>query len=319
MDHSGQPCLKAGMERVWANYIAKWITAYRAQGVEIWGMTVQNEPLNNATWEACLMSSHEEGHFVANHLGPVLRSTHPEVQIFVYDHNKDKVYDYAMDIFKNPAAGQYVAGVAYHWYSGDGWDNLERLQDELRHTNLKLLASEATWEAYRWRPGTVISKGDWAFGEGYGHDILGDLNRGAVGWLDWNLILDEKGGPNHVNNVCDAAIQVDFSAKQVYRHPQYYYIGHFSKFLVPGSLHLGSHVLRSGSAPAGQRPYGTCTGADGLQATAARKPNGQVAVVVLNCGDTEVEFKMKYAALAAKLKIPAHGIQTYLFQEMAGV
>lgn len=319
MDHSGKPCLKHGMEQVWANYIAKWIQSYWAHGVPIWGMTVQNEPLNNASWEACLMSSKEEADFVANHLGPVIRELVPDVQIFIYDHNKDQVANYALDVLANSVAGQYVAGVAYHWYSGDGWDQLERLQAELKRTDLKLLASEATWEAYRWRKGTVLSQGDWDFGQGYAHDIIGDLNRGAVGWLDWNLILDEKGGPNHVNNVCDAAIQVDLSKKEVYKHPQYYYIGHFSKFIHPGSVHLDSEVLRSGAVKVGPRPYGTCTGDDGLEATAARQPDGQVVVVVLNCSPNDVVFKLKYADLAAQLKIPANGIQTYIFQEVTDV
>lgn len=316
MDHSGKPCLKTGMEEVWANYIAKWIQSYRAKGVNIWAMTVQNEPLNNASWEACLMSSKEEANFVANYLGPVLRELLPDVQIFIYDHNKDQVANYALDVLANSVAGQYVAGVAYHWYAGDGWNELERLQGVLKQSNLKLLASEATWEAYRWHPGTVLSQGDWSFGEGYAHDIIGDLNRGAIGWLDWNLVLDEKGGPNHVNNVCDAAIQVDLTKKEVYKHPQYYYIGHFSKFIVPNSVHLESHVLRSGAVPVGARPYGTCTGQDGLEATAARQPNGQVVAVILNCGPNDMVFKLKYSNLATQLTIPAHGIQTYLFQEV---
>eukprot|EP00438_Fugacium_kawagutii_P009436 Skav202047 [mRNA] locus=scaffold1138:382123:397889:- [translate_table: standard] len=112
MDHSGQPCLKPGMEEVWANYITKWIQSYQAHGVHIWAMTVQNEPLNNASWEAC----------------PALHTAVPDVQIFIYDHNKDQVANYAMDVLNNPVAGRYVAGVAYHWYSGDGWDQLDRLQ-----------------------------------------------------------------------------------------------------------------------------------------------------------------------------------------------
>lgn len=316
MDHSGKPCLKTGMEEVWANYIAKWIQSYRAKGVNIWAMTVQNEPLNNASWEACLMSSEEEANFLANYLGPVLRELLPDVQIFIYDHNKDKVADYALDVLANSVAAPYVSGVAYHWYAGDGWHELERLQDVLKQRNLKLLPSEATWEAYRWHPGTVLSEGDWSFGEGYAHDIIGDLNRGAIGWLDWNLVLDEKGGPNHVNNVCDAPIQVDLAKKEVYKHPQYYYIGHFSKFIVPNSVHLESTVLRSGAVPVGARPYGTCTGQDGLEATSARQPNGQVVAVILNCGPNDVVFKLKYSSLAAQLTIPAHGIQTYLFQEV---
>ncbi|CAJ1415929.1 unnamed protein product [Effrenium voratum] len=319
MDHSGSPCLKEGMESVWAKYMAKWVASYKAHGIPIWAMTVQNEPENNASWEACLFTADEEADFVAKHLGPVMRNEHPEVQIYAFDHNKDHVYEYATKVLNNKDASQYLTGIAYHWYSGDGWDNLQKLQDELQHTGFKLLGSEATWEAYRWKKGTTLAKGDWSFGEGYAHDIIGDLNRGAVGWLDWNLILDEKGGPNHVNNVCDAAMQVNFTTKEVYRHPQFYYIGHFSKFFLPGSVHLGTTVHNSGAKPVGQRPYGVCTADDGIEATAVRRPNGQVAVVVLNCGDVQKEFKLKYTSLAAKLVIPAHGVQTFLFQEIMSI
>lgn len=311
MDHSSAPCLKADMQNVWARYISKWVSSYKAYGIPIWAVTVQNEPENNATWEACLLTAEEEAAFVGQHLGPVLQADHPEVEVFGFDHNKDHVLVYGRTLLQDEAASKYLSGIAYHWYAGDGFDQLKQLKAEF--PKAKMLPSEATWEAYRWTPGTKLSQGDWHFGEGYAHDIIGDFNSGAIAWVDWNLILNETGGPNHVNNVCDAAMQVNFSRGEVYHHPQFYYIGHFSKFLTPGSVHLTSYTRRSPTYQGPPRPYGTCTGQDGLQATAGRTPSGKVVLVVLNCGDADLEFKLKYAASAQKFVIPAHAIQTYRF------
>ncbi|CAE8637677.1 unnamed protein product [Polarella glacialis] len=317
MDQSDRPCLKDGMAGPWAKYFTKWISAYQAHGIPIWAVTVQNEPENNATWEACVMTAEEEADFLGKYLGPELRSSHPNVSIFVMDHNKDHVYDYAKTILSDKVASQYADGVAYHWYAGDGFDELRKIQDEFPKATL--LASEATWEAYRWKTGTTLAVGDWSFGEGYGHDIIGDLNTGSVGWIDWNLILNEIGGPNHVNNVCDSAIQVSQSLGEVYYHPQYWYIGHFSRFIIPGSVRLQTDVKNTERYGGSVRPYGTCTSEDGLQATAFRRPDGKVVVVAMHCGDEPVEFKLQRGSQAVLLELPPHAIQTYLFDDDDGV
>lgn len=316
MDHSGNPCLKAGMAPVWAKYFSKWLSAYKAHDIPIWAITVQNEPENNASWEACLMTADEQADFLGKHLGPELSSTHPDVGIFVFDHNKDHVYNWTKTIFSDPEASKYATGVAYHWYSGDSFDNLKKIQEE--YPQAAMLASEATYEEYRWHKGTTLSTGDWSFGEGYAHDIIGDLNTGAIGWIDWNLILDEKGGPNHVDNVCDAAVQANMTLGEVYRHPQYYYIGHFSRFLLPGSSILSTTIENSKTYEGTTRPYGTCSKEDGIEAVSALRPDGNVTVVVLNCGDDSTEFKLQYGGSSARLKLPPHGIQTYLFKGLPG-
>jgi len=313
MDHSGSPCLKPGMAPVWAKYFDKWIAAYKEHDIPIWAVTVQNEPENNASWEGCLMNPDEEADFLGKHLGPQLRASHPEVEIFIHDHNKDHIYNFTKAVFTDPDASKYATGVAYHWYSGDQFDMLQKVKSDFPQATQ--LASEATYEQYRWKSGTTLAKGDWSFGEGYAHDIINDLNVGAIGWLDWNLVLDQVGGPNHVDNVCDSAVQVNLSKGEVYKHPQYYYIGHFSRFLLPGSLQLATEVKNSQSYQGELRAYGTCSADDGVEAVAAKRPDGQIAVVVLNCGDNAVDFKLQHGELAAKLSLPAHGIQTYMFKE----
>jgi len=312
MDGSGTPCLKGEATASWAKYLAKWISSYTAAGVPIWALSVQNEPTNNAGWEACTLTPQEEADFLGTHLGPTLKKEHPEVSIFVFDDSKHMLPDYVSAAMQQPGTAQYVQGAAFHWYSGDLFDKVAWVHQQ--HPEVMLLASEATYERRMWKAGMLEPYSDWRFGEGYAHDIIGDLNAGAVGWIDWNLLLDDKGGPNHIGNVCDAAVVIDAKQQILNVHPQYYYIGHFSKFLVPGSRHVTTKV----SAPKkykpsqGPGPYGTCTGEGGLEATSALRPDGQTAVVVLNCADEDIDFKLLAGSSAVKASAPRRSITTYI-------
>lgn len=310
MVHSSVPCLRQEAQASWARYISRWISAYKARGVHIWALTVQNEPEFDAKWEACVMTPEEEADFLGTHLGPALREAHPDVLVFVYDHNKNHVDDWADVIMSHPTAHRHADGVAFHWYTGDGFDAVRRIHEQ--HPEVLLLSTEATYERHRWREGATLEEGEWSFGEGYAHDIIGDLNAGSVGWIDWNLLLDQDGGPNHADNLCDAAMMADVTADRVFRHPQYYFIAHFSKFIVPGSKHLHTTVTPSRTYSGPVREYGTCTDDDGLQATSFLRPDGQIAIVLLNCGDYIVDFKLRDGKRAALARIPPHSIQTYL-------
>jgi glucosylceramidase len=302
--------LKPECSAVWAKYISRWITAYKNHEINIRWMTAQNEPMNAPGWEACGFSPEDQANFVGQHLGPTLKQDHPEVGIFVFDDSKHNMYAYAEAALKNDEAKQYVHGVAFHWYTGDLFENVAAVHKDFPEA--VLLPSEATYERRLWQEGKEQAYSEWRFGEGYAHDIIGDLNAGAVGWIDWNLLLDKNGGPNHVGNVCDAAMVASEDEKSVEVHPQYYYIGHFSKYLLVGSQHLGTKVKGSTQFGGGPRDYGTCTGEDGLQATSFKRPDGLIAVVVLNCGDDEIEFKIREGESAIRTRIPAHAIQTYL-------
>jgi len=303
--------LKPECSAVWADYFVKWIDAYKAAGVPLWAVTPQNEPENAAGWEACVYTADEEADWIGNELGPKLQAAHPEVLILPHDHNKDHVQLWADTMFSHPTAAQYVSGMAFHWYSGDEFDHVAQIHK--KYPDAVLLPTEATWEKYRWGPETTVETGEWFFGEGYAHDILGDLNSGAQGWTDWNLLLDQDGGPNHLGNNCDAPMMADNGKQELYLHPQYYFIGHFSKFLVPGSKHLTSAVSGSTSYTGGGRGYGSCSEEDGVEATAFLRPDNVVAVVVLNCGASPQNFKLKDGDRAAAVQIPASSIQTFLF------
>merc|ERR1712039_224162 len=106
----------------------------------------------------------------------------------------------------------------------------------------------------------------------------------------------------------------DVSQGKLYRHPQYYFLGHFSKFILPGSKLLRLKVGPTRRYKGATRDYGSCSGEDGLEATSAQRLDGTIVVVILNCGDYIIDFKMRDGSLSTLGRIPPHAIQTYLIK-----
>jgi len=235
MNGSDRPCLKPDprYHQAWARYLSYWFSAYKKHGLDFWGMTVQNEPEYAAPWEACLYTPEEQADFIKNHLGPQMKKDHPDLKIMIYDHNKDNIITWTNMILTDKQAAQYVWGTAFHWYSGDAFDHLTTVHQAFPDKHL--LASEACN-----CPGVIIDS--WSRGEAYGHDILGDLAHFAEGWTDWNIVLNREGGPNHLNNLCDAPIIADTTAQTIHFQPTYYFLGHFSRFLPPGAVRVDVKV-----------------------------------------------------------------------------
>lgn len=344
MNKSSKTCLVPHYRKVWAQYIAKWMAAYEQQGINVWGMTIQNEPVASNPWESCIYSGSEEADFLADHLGPVMKKHHPDVKIFGFDHNKLDMVPYVDKLAKNKKAMQYLDGVTFHWYTGDMFWALMDVHG--KHPDLIMLSSEATYERYRMglahyagqvmTPQPLADNGKYELGLGYAHDILGDLNAGASGWIDWNVLLNHWGGPNHLLNTCDATLITDGGgdggtappdynlARKVWKKPQYYFIGHFSKFLMRGFRVAHTTVENSGKGKIpGDRVYGTCNDLDGLEAMAAVGHSGETVVIVLRCGQKpwkDLDFKLRIGKNGKwlKLKIPPMGIQTYVFPKDFG-
>jgi glucosylceramidase len=282
--------LKPEFAASWANYFVKFIKAYEREGIPIWGLTVQNEPMAKQTWESCLYTAEEERDFVKNHLGPTLaKAGLKNKKLIVWDHNRDLVYHRASIILDDPAAANYVWGVGYHWYSGDQFNNLRLVQDAYPKVNL--LVTEAC--NYPWDFAKI---NDWHWGEKYGQNMINDFNNGAVGWTDWNILLDETGGPNHVENFCYAPVHGDTRTGQLHYMNSYFYIGHFSKFIRPGAKRIASSTM-----------------SDDLLSTAFQNKDGSIVVVVMNNTDKELPFYLWSGGNAAKATSPAHSIQTLVF------
>lgn len=324
----GVGSLREECRSTWANYISKWLDAYKAHGIKVWAITVQNEPSNSPSWEGCILEPRAEADFLGNFLGPVLHERHPELKIFAGDgQTKQSIPERASTIYAHPTASKYADGLAFHWYGDVDFRHIESVHHKFPQSIL--LATEATYESGYWNYLGSERSGIWRYGEGYAQDIIGDLNAGAAGWLDWNILLNHHGGPNHVGNNCDASEVANLEEQELWTHPQYYYMGHFSKYVLPNSTRLGINVVGQPSVRrsfgdwlrAMYYAYGYCAEQSGLQATSFLRQDDIVVAVVLNCAPTDVEFKLRFSAganVALRASIPAHGIQTYLFKQGIG-
>lgn len=283
----------------WATYFTKFITAYEAEGVPIWGVTVQNEPLATQTWESMIYTAEEERDFVKHFLGPIMESAGlGSKKIVVWDHNRDLVTHRANAILSDPEAAKYVWGVGFHWYEtwagGDPmFGNVAEVKDA--YPDINVLLTEATVEGF-----DPARYQHWPNAERYGHAIVGDLNAGAAGWIDWNVLLDDKGGPNHVGNFCFAPIHADSATGNLIYTPTYYYLGHFSKFIRPGSRRVSAVSSQSV-----------------LQTTSFVDDNGMLATVVLNLTDREIAYRFCVGNEEATARIPARAIQTLVHDRNA--
>jgi glucosylceramidase len=278
----------------WADYYVKFIQTYEKMGIPVWGLSVQNEPMATQKWESCVFTGEEERDFIKEYLGPTLaKGGLGSKKLIAWDHNRDLVQQRASTVLDDPGAAKYVWGIGYHWYetwtgSGMLFDNVRRVHETYPNTNLML--TEACIENFKFE-----QVNEWRLGERYGNSMINDFNAGTVGWTDWNILLDETGGPNHVGNFCFAPIIADTKAGKLIYTNAYYYIGHFSKFIRPGAKRIA-----------------TTTNRDWLQATAFRNPDGKVAVVVMNSGDKPQDFQLWIKGQAATTTAAPHSMATYV-------
>lgn len=224
--------LKSEYRDTWADYYCKFIENCEKENVPIWGLSIQNEPEAKQTWDSCLYTAEEERDFIKNHLGPSLKKHNLlDRKVIIWDHNRDVMVERARTVLSDPDAAKYVWGTGFHWYCGDHFDNVQKVHDEF--PDKQLIFTEGCQEG-----GPHI--GSWDLGERYATSIINDLNRWTVAWIDWNLILNEQGGPNHVGNYCSAPIIIDTRSQDLLYQSSYYYIGHFSRFILPGDKIINS-------------------------------------------------------------------------------
>lgn len=281
--------LKPEYREAWANMFVKYIQAYAAEGIDIWAVSVQNEAKARQIWDSCIYTAEEEKDFVRDYLGPALEEAGlGHVKVMIWDHNKERVYDRAKVAFEDQAASKYIWGICFHWYSGDHFEALSAVHD--RFPDKKLFFSEGCQEG-------GVHLGSWNTGERYGHDIIGNLNNWMSSWTDWNIVLDEQGGPNHVGNFCDAPIIGDTVNNEVIFESSFYYIGHFSKYIRPGAKRIGHSKYT-----------------DKLETTAFRNPDGSIAVIVMNRTEQALPFTLRFQDSLAENVIPAHAIQTLIIK-----
>jgi glucosylceramidase len=290
--HGGK--LLPEFDQSWATFFTKYIKAYEKEGIKIFGLTVQNEPMATQKWESCIFTATEERDFVKNFLGPTLHKEGlADKKLMIWDHNRDLVYDRASTVLEDPEAAKYVWGVGYHWYetwtgAGMAFENTRRVAESFPDKHL--VFTEGCAESFN-----MDRVNEWSLGEKYGYSMINDFNIGTVAWTDWNVLLDEKGGPNHVGNYCFSPIIADTHNGSLIYTSEYYYIGHFSKYIKPGAKRIVSSASR-----------------DKLLTTAYLNPDGKIAVVVMNNGDAAIPYSLLIKGQGAVITALPHSIATLI-------
>ena len=281
--------------QAWANYYVKFIKAYEKEGISVWGLTIQNEPMAVQRWESCIYTAEEEKDFLKNYLGPTLEKEGlGDKKIVVWDHNRDLISERANTIFEDPEASKYAWGIGLHWYETwtgglPKYDNLKNINESFPSKNI--LFTEGCQEGF-----STDRLQFWPNAERYGNSMINDFNSGVVGWTDWNILLDERGGPNHVQNFCFAPIHANTKTGELTLTPTYYYIGHFSKFIKPGALRVSTTTSRST-----------------IESTSFRNKNGKIVTVVMNKTDTKIAYKLIVGNSETLLEIEPRAIQTIIY------
>lgn len=284
--------LKPEFFQPWANYYVKFIEAYEAEGIPIWGLTIQNEPMAVQKWESCIYTAEEERDFLKNYLGPTLENAGmADKKIIVWDHNRDLLFQRASVILNDPEAAKYVWGTGFHWY--EDWKDGVPMFHNVRNVNevfpdKNLIFTEGCNEGY-----DIDKINEVRLAERYGRSMINDFNNGVVAWTDWNILLDETGGPNHVGNLCFAPVHGDTSTGELTFTNSYYYIGHFSKFVRPGARRISS-----------------VSSSNTLISTGFINEDGSIVVVAMNQGETPLDYSVTMSNKTAKVKIPGHAIQS---------
>jgi glucosylceramidase len=300
----------------WALFFSKYVAAYKEEGIDIWGFTVENEPLgNDKNWESMHFTPDEMTNFVQNHLGPKLKGDYPNVKILGYDQNRELLNEWIDSMYKNEETAKYFDGTAIHWYAS----TYDYFPKELQYAHNKapnkyLIQSEACidaevpkWkdDAWYWKKEATDWGWTWAPEDQkylhpkyapvnrYARDIIGCLNNWVDGWIDWNMVLDTQGGPNWFQNWCIAPIIVDPEKDEVYFTPLYYTLSHFSKFIRPDAKVIA--VDNSDQK---------------LMVTAVENPDGTFAVVLFNEGKREKNINLIVDSKSINITIQGQAIQT---------
>jgi len=285
--------LRPEYRQAWADYFVRFVSAMdKEEHIPVWALTVQNEPAAVQTWESCIYTAAEERDFIRDYMGPALaKAGMGGVHLCILDHNRDLMDLWTKTVFSDPEASKYAWGTAIHWYVSEDYAAASRAHAAFPDKPVLFTEGccDRAMEKGKWSVGT------WEHGERYAHSMINDFRNWVCGWIDWNVVLDQTGGPNHVGNFCDAPVIVDTETGVVHYGPSFYYIGQFSRFVHPGARRIDSHG-----------------GTGGLETVAFANPDGGLAVVVLNTGAAAATFTLAVEGGSRSCSIPARAIQTYV-------
>ncbi len=334
--------LKSQYISTYADYLVKYLDAYKKEGIDIWGLTPVNEPHGNSgQWESMHFTPKTQSTFIKDHLGPKLKaSAHEKVKLLIYDQNRDQMEHWTDEILTDKETAQYVYGTAVHWYESTykvNEDVFDRVHEKFPEFSIihtegtiddlgkdapngildPIRFKESNWfnnDDFWWNENAT----DWAYTatwapkpedhpiytpvHRYARNIIVSLNHWLEGWIDWNIVLDRNGGPNHVGNFCGAPIMIDTETGEVYYTPIYHVLSQFSQTIRPGDKALQVDTQLDG------------VDSDALHASAAISKNNLVSTQLLNTTKKAISFSLQIGTQFVEVSMPANSVQTIQVQ-----
>lgn len=282
--------LKKEYRQFWAEYLCRYMKEFQKRGYQVERISVQNEPNAVQSWDSCVYTGAEEKEFLRDFLYPTMvKEGLGNVEIFIWDHNKERVFDRAREIIDDQTDSM-VAGLAFHWYSGDHFEALQLVREQF--PNKKLVLSESCLEYNKFSKDDFLKNS-----QRLAHEMIGDLNHGMTAFYDWNLLLDEKGGPNYVNNYCHAPFLYDTRSKELLVQSTQPYFRHFTHYLLPGSVRIAYTKYTAN-----------------LELTAWKRPDGKLAIVLLNAGKEKCPAVLRLQGKMATISLAPESISTCILE-----
>ena len=281
----------------WAKYLVKFVQAYLTEGIPVTMLSVQNEANAATSWDSCLWSGEQEKVFLRDYLYPTMKEAglSEKIGIYIWDHNKERMIEH-IDAMMDKDIYDMIEGFAYHWYSGDHFEALDLLHTKypdkiLMHSescglhipgksiafNLPEESLEQMSEDMKAMFTAKDPKAvDFADARAYAHDIIGDFNKGMQRFIDWNMIVDRKGGPRHVAGGFAAPLVYEENGTYT-RTASFEYLAHIAHTIRPKALRIGCSVF-------GRE----------VEVTAVKNADGCIDILLLNQTEIEQHINIRY-------------------------
>ena len=277
--------LKPEYYSAYAEYFVKYIEGMKAEGIPITAITVQNEPLNPKNTPSLVMFAPEEDTFIGKYLGPAFAKAGIKTEIQVYDHNPD-VTSYPLSILADPTASPYVIGTAFHLYGGSV-NALTEVHDQYPQKNLYMTEQSVTENPHS----DTID-----ISEPVKRVLIGATRNWARNVLLWNLAADPEFGPHTSDGGCTGCVgAITLDGDNATLNVAYYAVAHFSKFVPPGSVRIGSTELEQ------------------LATVAFLTPDGKVVLVAANTGNFPKAFQIEYHGKSLVTTLHSESVGTYVW------
>lgn len=265
---------------LYAEYFARFVEEYEKEGIHIFAVTPQNEPLAGSLWDSCQESAEEEIELIKA-LSASFKAHGLDTKILGWDHNKGRLYHRMEKVYSE--VGDLCVGAAFHWYSGQHFDEVALMREQY--------------------PKKLLVLSEYCNGLGrkvfdtYGSELIGDFTHGVQAVCEWNLMLGMVGEPYHNREFgCSAPLMSD--GKEITLRRSYFETYLFSHFVKRGAKALATSSYRSD-----------------LTAAAFRNPDGKIIVVVRNSSDTNIQYNLSVFNRLYKVMIAPQSMVTYEIEE----